>query len=380
MNWGLYIHVPFCIRKCPYCDFYSVTDLSLQNLYTEALIEEIRMRSCSDAANAVFDSVYLGGGTPSVLGQDAVCRIMDAVRSFFNLTRDAEITIEANPGTIDTPMLDGYRKAGVNRINIGVQSFNDKYLFFLGRIHTAGQAAEAIKCAGKAGFSNIGIDLIYGLPGQNKGFWQKDMDAAVSFSPSHISCYILTYEPATKITKDRDAGMFEELPGHQVSAMFVQASKFLSARGYEHYEISNFAASPGLRSRHNQKYWQNNPYLGLGPSAHSYIEPERFSNTANLDDYIASVSAGLFPTDFTERLSLSQRVIEAVYLGLRQAGGIDKKKFQSRFNLNFDDTFGPVVRRFAESGHIVEDSRIVHLTRQGMLFSDAIVSEISSII
>jgi oxygen-independent coproporphyrinogen-3 oxidase len=162
--------------------------------------------------------------------------------------------------------------------------------------------------------------------------------------------------------------------------MFVQASKFLSARGYEHYEISNFAASPGLRSRHNQKYWQNNPYLGLGPSAHSYIEPERFSNTANLDDYIASVSAGLFPTDFTERLSLSQRVIEAVYLGLRQAGGIDKKKFQSRFNLNFDDTFGPVVRRFAESGHIVEDSRIVHLTRQGMLFSDAIVSEISSII
>jgi oxygen-independent coproporphyrinogen-3 oxidase len=191
---------------------------------------------------------------------------------------------------------------------------------------------------------------------------------------------MLTYEPGTVTTRDRDAGLFKALSGDRVSAMFSQALKFLSAKGYEHYEISNFAASPDLRSGHNQKYWQNNPYLGLGPSAHSYIEPKRFSNRSDLEGYIASVTAGLHPKVFTECLSPAQMMTEAVYLGLRMADGIDRQKFEKRFKVDFDHLFGAVVRRFVESGHITADHKTVCLTRQGMLFADAIVSEMTNAI
>ncbi|MBS3810140.1 MAG: radical SAM family heme chaperone HemW, partial [Desulfobacterales bacterium] len=329
MTWGIYIHVPFCLRKCPYCDFYSIEDLSLLSSWKDALIRETAMRAES-VPGAVFDTVYLGGGTPSVPKPSEMEQILQAAHRSFSILPDAEITMEANPGTITEESLAEYRSAGVNRINMGVQSFNDDNLAFLGRIHSAGQAAEALHAAKRAGFDNIGLDLIYGLPGQNKKSWQKDLTAAAAFSPSHISCYMLTFEPGTKMAADKEAGRFEPLSEDRVSAMFIQASKFLSGLGFEHYEISNFAASKAARSGHNRKYWQNVPYIGLGPAAHSYVEPERSWNFRSVEDYIEAIADNRLPTEGAEHLTPSQMMIEAIYLGLRQAEGIDIFAFEKR--------------------------------------------------
>ncbi|MFW5936731.1 MAG: radical SAM family heme chaperone HemW [Desulfosalsimonas sp.] len=371
MTWGLYIHVPFCIRKCPYCDFYSISDLSRQDEYVDALVSEMAMRARPEA---VFDTVYLGGGTPSVLAPAQIEQILAAAHRHFAISADAEITLEANPGTVTQKSLSACRSAGVNRLNIGVQSFNDASLAFLGRIHSAGQAVAALQAAGRAGFENIGLDLIYGLPRQSQSAWHEDLSAAAAFFPSHISCYMLTFEPGTKMTADKDAGRFAPPAEQRVSAMFVQAAEFLSARGYQHYEISNFASGKSAKSCHNTKYWQNLPYIGLGPAAHSYIAPERFWNRRSVDAYIAEISSGHTPTAEIERLTDAQMMIEAIYLGLRQADGIDVPGFERRFGVDFEKRFGPVVARFVESGRMAADRRMCRLTRKGMLYLDSIAA------
>ncbi|MCF8025931.1 MAG: radical SAM family heme chaperone HemW [Desulfobacteraceae bacterium] len=379
MIWGLYIHVPFCIRKCPYCDFYSIEDISSKSAYVQALVREISMRAAS-LPDAVFDTIYLGGGTPSVLDPAEVAQILNAVYGEFSILGDAEITIEANPGTITLRSLKEFRAAGVNRINIGVQSFNDDNLAFLDRIHSAKQAADALDDAKRAGFKNVGLDLIYGLPGQNKGSWQKDLNAAAAFFPAHISCYMFTIEDGTKMAADRDAGKFVPLCSDRVSAMFARASKFLLSKGYEHYEISNFADSRQTRSRHNEKYWQNIPYIGLGPAAHSYVEPERFWNCKNVDQYIETILSDRLPTQGSEGLAASQMMIEALYLGLRQADGIDIAEFKRRFETDFKEKFAPVLNRFINSGHIELDSGSCRLTRRGLLFLDTVAAHMAELI
>ena len=377
MTWGLYIHVPFCLRKCPYCDFYSISDFSRQADYVAALIAEMAMRAVPEA---VFDTVYLGGGTPSVLAPSALECILDAARQNFSILPDAEVTLEANPGTITQESLAAYSSAGVNRLNIGVQSFNDASLAFLGRIHTASQAVAALKSAERAGFENIGLDLIYGLPHQNESAWQADLSAAAAFFPSHVSCYMLTLEPGTKMAADKDTGRFVPPGEERVSAMFVQAAEFLSGRGYQHYEISNFAAANSAKSRHNLKYWQNRPYIGLGPAAHSYIEPERFWNCRSVDTYISEISAGRTPTAGSERLTDSQMMIEALYLDLRQAGGIDIPGFEERFGVDFQEMFGPAAAPFINSKQMLLDGQCCRLTRNGMLLLDTIAAELSEMI
>lgn len=373
MTWGIYIHVPFCLRKCPYCDFYSTDDLSGLPSYTDALIREMAMRTES-VPGAVFDTVYLGGGTPSVINPSVTEQILQSAHRYFYILPDAEITMETNPGTITEESLAGYKAAGINRLNIGVQSFNDDNLAFLDRIHSAGQAAEALHAAKRAGFDNIGLDLIYGLPGQNKKSWQKDLAAAAAFSPSHISCYMLTFEPGTKMAADKEAGRLEPLSEDRVSAMFIQASKFLSGRGYEHYEISNFAASREYRSCHNRKYWLNAPYIGLGPAAHSYVEPERSWNFRSVEDYIEGVADNRLPTEGSEHLTSSQMMIEAIYLGLRQAEGIDIFGFEKRFGVDFENMFRPATAPLVRSGQMEIDGEGCRLTRQGMLYLDTIVN------
>lgn len=377
MTWGLYVHVPFCVRKCPYCDFYSTEDTSRKDAYKYALVREIRMRAYS-APHASFDTVYLGGGTPTVLEPLDVEHILDALHLNFSILPNPEITIEANPGTVTKSTLKAFKSAGVNRINIGVQSFNDANLSFLGRIHSSSQAAEALHAAPKAGFENIGVDLIYGIPEQNKGSWQKDLTAAAAFSPSHISCYMLTLEPGTKMHARREAGKFSMPAEDRVSAMFIQASKFLASRGYEHYEISNFSSSGQTRSQHNQKYWQNLPYIGFGPSAHSYIEPERFWNTKTLESYISLLVSGIPPTSETEHLTPSQLMLEAVYLGLRRCEGIDIREFENRFGVDFAEIFGPVTEKFIYSGFMLSDNDSCRLTLHGMLYLDTIASQLST--
>jgi len=373
---GLYAHVPFCLAKCPYCDFYSVTELELKKAYLSALSLEMD-RISEDGPSLYFDSLYLGGGTPSLLDPDEVARIIRWVRDRFRLSPDAEITLETNPGTVDVARLMGYRDAGINRIQIGVQSFRPENLAFLGRIHSAAQGASAVEGAIRAGFENIGIDLIYGLPGQIRQGWLTDLEAAVAFNPAHLSCYLLSYEPGTLLHARRQAGEIRTLPLKRRAGLFMSTVRFLEARGYAHYEISNFAKilpdGKTPRSRHNQKYWTFLPYVGLGPGAHSFAENERTWNVRNLRQYIEVTQSGRRPLDGTERLSHRQQMVETLFLGLRRREGISPALFEARFGGFFS---GPVLKMaegLEERGWLLFSPKRFALTREGMPYLDSIV-------
>ncbi len=375
MNAGIYIHIPFCIRKCPYCDFYSSADLSLVSAFADALIDEIRMAaSGGDYAGAAFDSIYIGGGTPTVMDTRSIARIMAAVSNAFVMLPGVEITIEANPATLSARQLTDLRGIGFNRINIGLQSFDDANLDFLGRLHNGHDAVSAVYMAEKSGFENIGIDLMYGLPEQAPENWQKDLETAVSLSPAHISCYMLTFEPGTAMDNARKSGRFK-IPGDEAqSNLFRMADQVLTRKGYDHYEISNFARDTHLRSRHNTGYWNNRPYLGLGPAAHSYAPPVRKANVRSVRRYIGRMEAGKSPVESTETLDLQQQIMEAIYLGLRQADGICSADFNTRFQADFFAIFSDVIGRFVKEGYLAADSRGCRPTLSGMLMQESLAA------
>ena len=276
---GIYIHVPFCVKKCRYCDFYSITDLSLRRDFTNALISEIKMAPDPGPA----DSLYFGGGTPSVLDTVEIERIVAAVLERFSFNPDSEITLEANPGTVDEKKLPGFKAAGINRLNLGIQSFNKEALAFLGRIHTTEESTRAVEAARAAGFDNLGLDLIYGLPGQTAKDLQRDLEKAAAFNPEHLSCYLLTYEKGTLLDKDREKGLVLPLPESRAADLFSLTRDLLDHLGYEQYEISNFARSERYRSRHNRKYWTFAPYIGLGPAAHGFVNNHRYGNIPDVE-------------------------------------------------------------------------------------------------
>ncbi len=372
---GLYIHIPFCRSKCPYCDFASVTDLSLQPDFVEALLIEIRLTA---AAMPAVDTVYIGGGTPSTLPTQSLQRIMSAVRAAYRLLPDPEVTLEVNPGTVSAGSLKAYRGMGVNRLNIGIQSFQPENLEMLGRVHTAEQATDAISAARQAGFDNLGVDLMYALPRQNLDMWGKDLQQAAGHGVEHLSCYTLTFEAGTRIEKDRRAGRIQPPAETLVADMIMMAVEQLSDAGYHRYEVSNFARSADLRSRHNQKYWSLAPYRGLGPSAHSWASPERYWNKKDLPAYIADLRSGRLPVDDREQLDRSQMITEAVYLGLRTAAGIDGAWFAERFEESFERLFGDLVRRFESEGIMRSAGGRFALTDYGMLLLDSIATEFVS--
>jgi len=381
MNAGLYIHIPFCLKKCPYCDFYSITDTSLQPAFMDALASEMRM---TRGETLPFDTLYMGGGTPSVLDAKAVGRIIKTARQSYEILSDAEITLEVNPGTVTPEQLSMYRCSGVNRINIGVQSFNPDHLCFLGRIHSSRDADLAVQWAQKAGYKNIGFDLIYGIPGQTKKSWLLDLQLAVEFEPQHLSCYMLSFEQGTPLYNDRKKGCFEPLAEYRVCELFETTLEFLSDHGYVQYEISNFARetidksgfenSEVNRSRHNVKYWTFVPYIGLGPSAHSFLEPKRYWNCADVKKYIQDLKAGKLPFAGEERLSPEQLMIEAIYLGLRQTKGILIYVFDKKFGVSFKRMFEEIISDFEEKGLMEFSQNRCALTHRGMLYLDSIAS------
>ncbi len=373
---GLYVHIPFCIRKCPYCDFFSITDLSLKQAFMDALMHEMEL---SGDLSLTFDSLYIGGGTPSVLDADHIDKILEKSGKSFKILSDAEITIEVNPGTVSLQQLKNYRSAGVNRINIGVQSFHGEHLDVLGRIHSKKEAYSAIRWAREAGFENLGLDLIYGIPGQTKKSWLWDMQEAIGFMPEHISCYMLTYEADTPMDKDRQTGRIKPMADPLLEDLFDATITFLNINDYEQYEISNYARSDtkGLntnRSRHNRKYWSFAPYVGFGPSAHSFVEPVRYWNVSNVDKYIEDLNAGRLPIAEKETLSREQQMIEWVYLGLRQTGGIQIEDFNHKFDVSFSSMFGEVLTDLEERGLIAPVKTRCTLTRKGMLLLDSVTS------
>ncbi len=371
---GIYLHIPFCRRKCPYCDFHSTSDLSGIPDFVSALLREMDL--LADTVRFSSDTIYLGGGTPTVLPPEQIDRIITAVHRRFDLQPDPEITIEANPGTLTPETLRALRRCGINRINIGVQSFNDRHLRFLGRIHSAADARAVVLAAGEAGFNNIGIDLIYGLPGQTRQDWQRDMEAAIALQPDHLSCYTLTYEPGTPLTRQKEKGRFLPLPEGRVGDLFEMTVRFLAGRGYECYEISNFARSRKRQSRHNRKYWSGAPYVGLGPSAHGFLPdpPLRYWNHASLADYRTAIRAGKRPVAGAEVLDREQQITEAIYLGLRQTEGIDIRAFEQRFGIDFQRRFGDLTAMLQREGMVRPDEpdRRCALTIKGMRFLDSV--------
>jgi oxygen-independent coproporphyrinogen-3 oxidase len=374
---GIYIHVPFCVKKCRYCDFFSVTDLGDTDAFVRALGHEIKQVSESEPVeNKLADTVYLGGGTPSILDLHQLETIFSSVSSAYTLTRDAEITVEVNPGTVSPEKLDGMRTIGVNRLSIGIQSFQDSNLSFLGRIHTAEQGLKAVEMAYDHGFNNVGIDLIYGLPGQNHEGLGKDLRAALALNPAHISCYMLGIEEGTPLFMSLNKGEFSPLPEENSADLFTFTSDVLSSAGYIHYEISNFSRSWETRSRHNSRYWDFLPYRGFGPSAHSYLpwKDERYWNVSDLHSYLEKVTAGVSPIDDRETLNREQKIMEAVYIGLRKKDGIDLKDFEVSFGIDFLKTFGPPLSGFFDQGLANISENRLSLTRKGMLFADHIAS------
>jgi oxygen-independent coproporphyrinogen-3 oxidase len=366
---GLYIHVPFCSRKCPYCDFYSVTDLHKEGAFVEGLIQEMDLVT---RPGTLFDTIYIGGGTPSLLAPPKVLRILECAHRRFAFTQDVEVTIEVNPDTVSFDTLTAFLSHGVNRVNMGIQSFDDQRLLFLGRLHSARKARRAIRLARKAGVENLGLDLMYGLPNQSRKDWLSDLREATSYEPEHLSCYILTYEAGTSLDRWRKAGRFRPLSEDTVRDLFELTVDFLSERGYEQYEISNFARGRALRSRHNQKYWSHGPYVGLGPSAHSFLAPMRWWNHRSLSDYLQALRAGVLPVQGREALNRGQLMLESIFLGLRTSDGVDMWGFKRRYDVDFLDHFGAVLERLGAQDLLSVSADRCTLTMEGMVVADTI--------
>ena len=377
---GLYIHIPFCIKKCFYCDFYSVADLSHQDSFLASLQREIEVAGHS---SLTFDTLYVGGGTPSVLAVEAIGQIIAAACRHFDIRSDAEITLEVNPGTVSPRDLKKYRNFGVNRLNIGVQSFNENNLRFLDRIHSPGDSLSTIDWARQAGFDNIGMDLIYGLPQQDEKKWLDDLDRAVQTNPAHLSCYILTREFGTPLDRDVRSGRLRLPTEDSLRELFDITVDYMMNHNFLHYEVSNFAHQPKDRrdcckSRHNVKYWSLAPYIGLGPSAHSYLEPERHWNHRSVTKYSRDIREGKLPIADKETLSREQQFMEGVYLGFRMTEGIDLADFERRFGIDFIATFAEKIREFKECDWLTVSPTHCALTRNGMILHESITAAFAS--
>lgn len=366
---GLYIHIPFCLSKCPYCDFYSSTSLSPFPRFLDTLSHEMAMYR--DHFNC-FDTVYIGGGTPSLLRPQQLESILVRIRDNFDLAWNTEMTLETNPADLSQSSLEWIRETGINRVNIGVQSFDQEALRFLGRRHSVQQAILAIETSRTAEFHNIGLDLIYGVPGQTLDLWLDTLKQAVAFAPEHLSCYQLTLEAETPLGRKYQAGEVS-MPTEELQyEFFMKTSQFLEEAGYIHYEVSNFARETKYASRHNQKYWDHSPYLGLGPAAHSFQSNRRWWNHRSVDQYIAAVNAGILPIEEREILTLEQLRLEALYLGLRTKKGVNFADFNNRYQYDLFTEEKKMLGKLQEEGFIhIQDGHLCP-TPTGLAVADSL--------
>ena len=373
---GLYIHIPFCKSKCLYCDFYSITDMAEISSFVAALEREMEVVG---QTALVFDTLYIGGGTPSMLDAATIEQITAAAFRHFNIHPAAEITIEVNPGTVKLEDLQKYRQAGINRLNIGVQSFGETNLNFLGRIHAGDEAVASVDRGRQAGFENIGLDLIYGLPQQDDSQWLEDLDRAIQLNPEHLSCYILTRESGTALDLQVAAGHINLPAEDHLRRLFEITIDHLTRHGFQHYEVSNFARKADAecsswKSRHNRKYWSLAPYIGLGPSAHSYREPRRHWNHRSVDKYLKDIRLGRLPIAERENLSREQMIMETIYLGFRTTKGIGLGNFKHRLGIDFEKTFSETISEFEKDDLLKLSETHCALTVKGMALLDSITA------
>ncbi len=386
---GLYLHIPFCERKCIYCNFYSVETLESRERFLEALIREIDMRADAlagrPAAPREYSTIFFGGGTPSLLSPAELERIMSRLRDRFAIASDAEFTMECNPGALTTGWLGGYRDLGVNRLSFGVQSFHDDELAFLSRIHTADEARGSIRAAMEV-FDNVSLDLIFALPGQTRERWRSNLVEGVELGTGHISAYSLIFEPGTPLNTMRLAGRVAPAPEGLDADMYEETMETLSARGFRQYEVSNHAR-PGRESRHNLAYWERRSYISFGPSAHSFLRGDaddaaavpgggrRWANVSSLAAYLEGMESGRLPVSSAELLTSQAVLEEIVMLGLRSRG-IDLAEFRAVAGCDLEQAAPTDIAMLLEKGYAVLDEGRLSLTSKGYPFADHLALKI----
>jgi len=372
---SLYVHIPYCAAKCPYCDFnsYAVSRWP-EERYTAALIAEIGARAGEPPwTGAAVETVFFGGGTPSLFAPATIGRVLDAVAARFRLAPEVEVTLEANPGSVERGRLADLRAAGVNRLSLGIQSFQDSLLTTLGRVHDADDGRAAIAAARAAGFDNLSLDLIFAVPGQSRAALAADLAELLGHEPAHVSLYSLTYEPQTPFHAWRARGQLVPLDEEDELWMYQHVRAACADAGYAQYEISNFAR-PGRAARHNRGYWQGRDYLGVGAGAHSYAGTpawgRRWSNERLPERYIAAVAAGDAVAD-AETLSFETAAGEFMFLGLRELAGVDPAAFRARFGRALE-TVHPEVARHLADGLLEARAGRLALSKRGLVVADAI--------
>lgn len=400
--FGIYVHIPFCMRKCNYCDFYSLAGRTDFKAFLSALQKEMAQSSASPPFEGfVAQTLYFGGGTPSLLSTDDFGSILEHLQTCFKFAPDIEVSLEANPGTIQQDELIRLAELGFARVTLGIQSFNQKELLFLTRIHSIAESLSSLKSLRSAGFANIGADLIFGIPGQTLQTWRDTLVQTLEAQVQHVSMYGLTYEPGTALDRILQAGAIVRCDESLEREMYLLGKDLLQSAGLEHYEISNFAR-PGARSRHNENYWNGTPYLGLGPSAHSFhthwpncspaeCETRRWWNQADLDKYLLALANGIMPIQGDEILTRADEMAETILLGLRRKEGISERDWQDRFGTllkmslcNALETIGGIDLHaepfsFSQSEKLLcQSDKSICLTEQGLLLYDSICHHLNA--
>lgn len=367
---GLYVHVPFCSSICNYCNFNrGLYDEALKTRYVTALVQEI----AAAPAGLGAETIFFGGGTPSLLEPAEISVIIQACRDRFDLAPDAEVTLETNPDTVDREKLERFREAGVNRISFGVQSFQDQELQRLGRIHSASRARAAVREARAAGFDNVSLDLMMWLPGQSVETWLGNVEALVDASPDHASLYLLELYPNAPLKEEMARGGWSLAPDDDAAEMYLRAMERLERAGLEQYEISN-VARPGKASRHNLKYWTDGEWLAFGCGAHSTRHGVRWKNASGTEDYIQRVTSGGDVVTERRVLSANERLEEALFTGLRLTAGLDIEAAGARYGMNVWDRYGQALEPFLQERWLVRDGPRLRLTRPGMLMANEVMT------
>ena len=383
---GIYIHIPFCKQACYYCNFHFSTSAGSRNEMTGSLIKEIELRrkmldeddkkaiAILSSPQEIIETIYFGGGTPSLLSGDEISLIIFSVKKNYKVAANAEITLEANPDDINTQSLIAWKNAGINRLSIGIQSFIDRDLKWMNRAHNSDQAIESIELTRKEGFENFSIDLIFGTPGLTDKEWKKNISTVIDLKVPHISSYALTVEPKTALQKMIELKKKENVNNDVQAKHFSILMEMMQTAGYEHYEISNFA-KPGFRSKHNSSYWQGEKYIGIGPSAHSYNGKERSWNIANNKLYIESLKQNQVPFE-KETLTNSERLNEYVMTSLRTIEGLDLDFVEKTFSLAERNRIEKILKNRIEKDNFIQQKNKIVLTNKGKLFADRIAVEL----
>jgi len=373
---GIYIHIPFCAKRCTYCDFYTEVAPKLIPVLVDSIVRELNVRK-SYLQNETINTIYFGGGTPSILNPEEFSKIFETIFSIYSVDKNAEITFEANPDDLTVDFFDSIKTLPFNRISIGIQSFDDEDLKRINRRHSAKQAAEAVKNAQNAGFTNISIDLIYGLPFQTIEKWNRQLDTALSLNIQHVSAYGLTYEEGTKLWKQRENGTVKPVIDETMNEMYLLLVNKMKENGFEAYEISNFAIR-NFRSRHNSSYWKQDMYLGVGPSAHSYDLNSRQWNIASITKYISALENN---TTFFEKeeLTLFDRYNDYVMVSLRTLEGIDLAFLEQKFGLELATYCFVNIQSYIENNYVIHSDKKLSLTLEGIMISNQILIQLMKV-